>query len=303
MTDYLRLADVSKRFGQKTALDNVSLAVGEPSILGLVGKNGSGKTTLLRHIVGLYLPTSGACTTFGRATAELGARELARIGMLHQHDTLIGWMKAEQLLNYVASFYRVWDRELERQLVAMLEIVPSERVLTMSPGNRQKLALVIATCHHPSLLLLDEPLSDLDPIVRRDVVETLLDRFRSDEMAIVISSHLLDDVERIADRIVCLDKGRVVADAPLDDLKERYEEWTVTSPSGTLPAHFAEPYVVAQESDRTRARLTVKDPALHRATFSATYDGEVEQHPLNLEQLFRVLTGATTTRRAEESLV
>jgi ABC-2 type transport system ATP-binding protein len=222
MSDFFALTNVTKRFNDKVALDQVSVALTEPSIVGLVGKNGSGKTTLLRHIVGLQLPTSGSCTTMGRATVDLDAAELSRIGMAHQQDTLLGWMKAGQLIRYVARFYETWDEELERHLVKRLEIDLKANVLTKSPGNRQKLSLLLAVCHHPTLLLLDEPLSDLDPIVRRDVVEELLDRFRRDEMAIVISSHLLHDLERIADRIICLDKGCIVEDASLDTIKDRY---------------------------------------------------------------------------------
>jgi ABC-2 type transport system ATP-binding protein len=222
MTDFFSLSNVTKQFGAARALDGVSLRLSEPSIVGLVGKNGSGKTTLLRHVVGLHLPTSGSCTTFGRKTVELDAAELVRIGMAHQHDVLLGWMKAGQLLRYVATFYKRWDTELEQHLVRRLEIDETARVLKMSPGNRQKLSIVLAVCHHPALLLLDEPLSDLDPIVRREVVEELLDRFRREEMAIVISSHLLHDLERIVDRVVCLDQGKVVADSPLDELKDQY---------------------------------------------------------------------------------
>jgi ABC-2 type transport system ATP-binding protein len=219
---YFELSNVRKTFGDKVALDGVSLSVTEPSIVGLVGKNGSGKTTLLRHIVGLYLPTSGACTTLDRPTPLLDEPELARIGFAQQQDVQITWMKTDRIIRYVSNLYATWDTQLEQHLVKLLEIDLKARALTSSPGMRQKLSLLLAVCHHPSLLLLDEPLSDLDPIVRRDVVEALLDTFRRDDMVMVISSHLLHDLERVADRIVCMDAGRVVADASLDALKEQY---------------------------------------------------------------------------------
>jgi ABC-2 type transport system ATP-binding protein len=219
---YFGMAGVSKKFKDKLALDNVTLSVEEPSIIGLVGKNGSGKTTLMRHIVGLQLPTSGACTTLGVPTALLEAPQLSKIGMTHQHDVLLAGMKAGTLLQYVSGFYPTWDDSLQQHLVDRFELDLKARTLTMSPGNRQKLGFIMAVCHHPSLLLLDEPLSDLDPIVRRELVEEILERFRTGEMAIVISSHLLHDMERLADRIVCLDEGRIVADSTLDDLKDRY---------------------------------------------------------------------------------
>ena len=219
---YVELENVTKRFGSRVALDGVSLRIAEPSIVGLMGKNGSGKSTLLRHICGLQLPTAGVCRTLGVETARLDAPELSRIGIAHQHDNLIGWMRADRLISYVAGFYATWDTALEQRLVKLLEIDRDAGVATSSPGNRQKLSLMLAVCHHPTVLLLDEPLSDLDPIARRDVIDVLLEQFHGREVAIVISSHLLHDLERIADRIVCLDAGRVVADAPLDELKEQY---------------------------------------------------------------------------------
>lgn len=216
------LENVTKRFDRVVALDSVSLAVPRRSIIGLLGKNGSGKTTLLRHVTGLHLPTSGKCVTFGCATNLLGPAEFARLGMVSQRDYFVDWMSIRQLLRYVASFYPVWDRDLEKNLVDALDLEPGATVGTLSPGNAQKLALVLATCHHPELLLLDEPLSDMDPIARGQVVQMLLDRFNDDALTMVISSHMLQDIERIVERIVCLHHGRVVADAPMGELQERF---------------------------------------------------------------------------------
>jgi ABC-2 type transport system ATP-binding protein len=216
------LQNVTKRFDRVVALDSVSVAVPPRSIIGLLGKNGSGKTTLLRHVTGLHLPTSGKCETFGCATSRLGPAELSRIGMVSQRDYFVDWMRIRQLLRYVESFYPVWDRMLEKHLVGALDLDPGATVGTLSPGNAQKLALVLATCHHPQLLLLDEPLSDMDPIARSQVVEMLLDRFNDDELTMVISSHMLQDIERIVERIVCLDHGRLIADSPLGELRERF---------------------------------------------------------------------------------
>jgi ABC-2 type transport system ATP-binding protein len=216
------LQNVTKRFERVVALDSVTLAVPPRSIVGLLGKNGSGKTTLLRHVTGLHLPTSGRCETFGRATEELGPRELSQLGMVSQRDYFIEWMRISQLLRYIETFYPVWDRVLENALVDALDLDRTASVGTLSPGNAQKLALVLATCHHPKLLLLDEPLSDMDPIARGQVVEMLLDRFNDDELTMVISSHMLQDIERIVSRIVCLDRGRIIADATMEELREQF---------------------------------------------------------------------------------
>lgn len=216
------LQNVTKHFERVIALDSVTLSVPRRSIVGLLGKNGSGKTTLLRHVTGLHLPTSGRCETFGCPTERLGPQELSRLGMVSQRDYFVEWMRIRQLLRYVESFYPVWDRDLEEALVNALDLDRSATVGTLSPGNSQKLALVLATCHHPELLLLDEPLSDMDPIARGQVVQMLLDRFNNDDLTMVISSHMLQDIERIVGRIVCLDRGRIIADASMEQLRERF---------------------------------------------------------------------------------
>lgn len=292
MNGAVEFRGVTKRYGATPALDDVDLVVPCRSITGLVGRNGSGKTTLMRHVTGMVLPDAGECVTLGRAAQELGREELSRIGVVHQEDTLLPWMRAGQLLRYVASFYERWDGDLERSLVDRLEVDLEAKVGAMSPGTRQKLALVMATCHHPDLLLLDEPLSDLDPMARQTLLSMLLDRFSSDDMAIVISSHMLRDIEPVVDRIVCLDRGRVTANDALDDLKERYVEWIVTSTEGRLPASFEEAYVISATGDVRRVRLVVDDRGAQAESFAARYGVTVEARPLNLEALFPMLVSA-----------
>jgi ABC-2 type transport system ATP-binding protein len=303
MTHAFELRNVTKRFGKTLALDNVSLAVPPQSIVGLVGRNGSGKTSLLRHVTGLYLPTEGECITLGCSTPKLSAAELSQIGMVNQHDTFIEWMNVAQLIRYIESFYPKWDRDLESQLIASLELDQSARVGTLSPGNAQKLGLVLATCHHPVLLLLDEPLSDLDPIARASAVSMLLDRFSDDAITMVISSHMLHDIERIVDRVVFLDQGRIVRDSGLDELRESYAEWIVSSPAGGLPERFNEPFVLTQEGDRLQARLQVADSPAARAEFERTYEATLEVRPLSLDRIFPLVVGGKSRSTLRESEV
>lgn len=289
-TDFaFELRNMTKRFGKTEALRDVSLALPADRITGLIGKNGSGKTTLLRHVIGLQLPTSGACFTLGTRTPDLGPAELSRIGVVQQDDRFLPWMRVEQQIRYVATFYERWDQTLEQQLVQLLELDQDARVGALSPGNAQKLAIVLAMCHHPALLLLDEPLSDLDPIAREAMLALLLERFRSEPMTIVISSHILRDIERIVDNVVCLHEGRLVAHEPLDALQERFAEWIVASPAGRLPIRFPEPFVLAQQGDGYQARLTVLDPARHLEAFRTRYTVEIRGQPLNLERAFPLL--------------
>jgi ABC-type multidrug transport system ATPase subunit len=291
------LTNVKKRFRSSmtfrsvSALDGVSVVAQGPSIIGLIGRNGSGKTTVLRHITGLYLPTSGSCETFGVPTDKLTPGEMARIGAVHQRDALLPWMSVRRIVRYISSFYPRWDHDLESSLLKTFELSPGDRVANLSPGNAQRLSLVLAVCHRPDLLILDEPLSDLDPIAREDVITALLERFGSAEMTIVISSHMLRDIERIVDRIVCLDRGRVVADAPLDALQDEYAEWVVRSREGKLPSVFVEQYVLSSTGTPFEARLQVRGAAGRLHEFAERHDADIEVHALNLESLFPLLVG------------
>jgi ABC-2 type transport system ATP-binding protein len=277
---------LSKRFDSRTALDHVDLAIEGPGIIGLLGRNGCGKTTLMRHVTGLYLPTEGTARTLGTPVAQLGHDELIRIGFVPQEIRLLDWMTVEQQLEYVASFYPVWDMARQQNLLDDLALDGSEMVGAMSSGNRQKLAIVLAVCHHPRFLILDEPVSDLDPIVRSRLLRFLLDVLSEDEATILVSSHVLRDVERIVDHVVCLEKGRVVTNAALDDLKETWMEWLIRAPEGELPQQFDETYVVDQEISGAQARLIVRSSPDTVAAFRERYGLDVEARCLNLEEMF-----------------
>jgi ABC-2 type transport system ATP-binding protein len=200
-------------------------------------------------------------------------------------------MTVRQHLRYVGSFYARWDRAREARLLSDLDLDPNQVVAALSPGNAQKLALLLAIGHHPDLLLLDEPASGLDPIAREQVWDLLLDIVRQEGTTLVISSHVLRDVERLVDWIVCLESGRLTANRPLDDLEEAFAEWIVTRAAGHLPERYDEPFIVKQETTSTRARLVIRADRADAAAFIARYGVEIDVRPLNLESLFPILIG------------
>ena len=289
MTCMFEARNLTRQFNGNTVLDAIDLKLEGPAIIGLLGRNGCGKTTLIRHITGLYLPAGGTAETLGVPTAELGHEELARIGFVPQEVRLLDWMTVEQQLEYVASFYPAWDRSRQEQLLHKLELGEGEMVGNLSPGNLQKLAIILAVCHHPAFLVLDEPVSDLDPIVRSKLLAFLLEVLREDEATIVISSHVLRDVEKVVDRIVCLERGRIATDAALDDLKDGFLEWVVQSQDGPLPETFTEPFILDQEISGRQARLVVGNGMEGLDHFRRTHGVEVTVHPMNLEDMFPLL--------------
>jgi ABC-2 type transport system ATP-binding protein len=279
-----------KRFRKTTALDALSINVPEGSVVGLVGRNGAGKSTLLRTIAGLYLPTGGRCETLGTPVAQLSATELAQLGFLDQEAKYLCWMRVKDHLDYVSRYYATWDKALERRLVRELDVDTTTRVGKLSPGNRQKLGILMAVCYRPRLLLLDEPVSALDPIARDRFMRFLMELLRDEIETIVVSSHILHDVERLVDRLICLEHGRLVRATNVDELQESYAEWTVTATEGrALPTQFDESYIIRAETRGAEARLIVRDPVLHRDDFRRRYRVLVSERPLNLEQIFPIL--------------
>ena len=280
---------LTKKFGTLVALDDVTLSVAERSIIGLIGRNGSGKTTLLHHVVGLQLPTRGLVTTLGRPAEMLEAEQLSRIGVVWQEGRFLDWMTVDRHLRYVASFYENWDIEREQRLLTELELDRKARVGRLSPGNAQKLGIILAACHHPKLLLLDEPMSALDPISREQVLSFLIELLHEDQATTVISSHVMRDIiESIVEGIVCLDRGRVSVDSSLDDLQDRYNEWVVTSPQ-PIAGDFDEAFVLSQRTNEHKAHLLVQDAGDLVEWFESKYDVGVQSRPLNLERIFPLL--------------
>jgi ABC-2 type transport system ATP-binding protein len=281
---------LSKLYDEHTALDNISLTVTPGRIIGLLGRNGAGKTTLLHVIAGLTLPSSGTAHTLGRDTALLDTPELTQIGLVMQEAKFIEWMTVRQHLDFTASFYPTWDRTLERRMRQLLEIETDRRIADLSTGDRQKVAILLGVCHRPELLLLDEPMSSLDPIVRNQMLTVLVDRLREDNCTIIVSSHLLEDVEKTADWVVALSAGRVVEDSAFDDLQESFSEWTVTMALGMALPNFDEPYIMRQERGGPSTRLIVRtrEPDVLKK-FIAVRGVSVKARHLSLDEIFPLL--------------
>lgn len=289
---------VTKDYPGHTALADVTLEIPAGHVVGLIGRNGAGKTTLLQIAAGLVLPTSGTCTTLGRRTDQLDSPELTHLGFVMQEAKFIEWMTVAQHLDFTASFYPSWDRDLQRRLVDTLEVPLKRKIADLSTGDRQKVGILLGVCHRPALLLLDEPMSSLDPIVRTRMLDVLLERLRDDGCTVVISSHLLDDVEKIVDWIIALDTGRVVENCALDALQESFAEWTVTMPTGGPLPSFTAPFILAQQRSERIARLTVRTSEPYAIDdFAATHEVKVQARHLNLDEIFPLLLAAKKDAR------
>lgn len=212
---------LSLHFPKKSyALKNISAAVEPGQIIGLIGRNGAGKSTLLEALAGLLVPSSGHSHLLGYNSRSLPDQVRQQLGFVFQDDELFGWMKVEAHIDLVGSHYRDWDKARARDLVDRWSIPLDKRVHSLSRGQRQKLGILLAVVHQPDILLLDEPASALDPVSRRAFLAELVQLACDGRRSMVFSSHLLADIERLADHIWLLREGELVFDNSLDELKE-----------------------------------------------------------------------------------
>jgi ABC-2 type transport system ATP-binding protein len=215
----IEISGVTRRFGAVSALDNVSISVARGSVHGLVGENGAGKTTLIRHILGLLRAQHGSVRVFGLDPVANPVGVLSRIGYLSEANDLPPWMRVHELLRYSRAFYPAWDDAYAEDLRKQFALDANARVKDLSRGQKARAGLLIALAHRPELLVLDEPSSGLDPIVRRDIVEAIIKTIADEGRTVLFSSHLLDEVERVADHVTMIAHGSVRMDAPLAEIR------------------------------------------------------------------------------------
>ncbi len=219
--------NLHRTFGTKVALANVSLDIRRGGVYGLVGGNGAGKTTLIRHILGLFTPQAGSVMVFGINPVVNPPAVLSRIGFLAEDRDIPGWMRVHELLSYTRAFYPDWDPAFAEELRDMFELPPGQKVQSLSRGQIARAGLLLALAHRPELLVLDEPSSGLDPVVRRDILSAIIRTVADEGRTVLFSSHLLDEVERVADRVAMLHAGRIVLDESLEQLKSKQRIMTL----------------------------------------------------------------------------
>ena len=286
----VQMRSVSKRFGKIQALDKIDLDIKRGEIIGLLGANGAGKSTLLRHIIGLYLADQGQCITFETDAAKLSPKELGRIGYVHQEGELLEWMTTKQLIRYVSAYYHTWNHDLEDKYIADFDISLEDRVGSLSPGQRQKLAILLAIGFEPELLILDEPASALDPIARSQFLDLLLQIIQDKKHTIIISSHILSDVEKVIDHTLIMHAGKILRDCSFDSLREEFLKVTLTSLNGNLPVELPFENIIDCERSGSQATLTVQNCQQQELeTKAKDLNCEIEIRSLYLEEIYRII--------------
>jgi ABC-2 type transport system ATP-binding protein len=224
----IEFRDATRSFGgiagigrRTVALDRFSLAVEAGEVVALVGRNGAGKTTALRLANGVLWPDSGTVRVLGLDPAADGLAVRARVALLSEESALYPWMTVGEILRFGAALAPRWDPRRAGEFVERLALDPRAKIRTLSRGTKAKVALALAVGARPEVLLLDDPTAGLDPLVRREVLEGILAAIHDEGGAVVYASHLIHDLERVADRVVYLDAGRIRLEGSLDALRRR----------------------------------------------------------------------------------
>ena len=303
---------LTRRFGRTVALGGVDIDVPERAIYALVGPNGAGKTTLIKVLMNIFGPTSGTAQVQGSDSRKVRGKAFQHIGYVSENQQTPDWMTVGAMLRYYRSFYPTWDLDLEAQLVRQFDLPLDRRLKHLSRGIRVKAALASSLAYRPSLIVLDEPFSGLDPLVRDEFIEGLLDR--AEETTIFLSSHDLSEIESFSSHVGFLENGRLLFQEELSSLTSRFRDITVTlgqkgSASGELPAAWLQ---VQATDSVVRFVDSQYEPEQTRRQISAAYPAvrEIAADPMTLRAIFlaiaknkrgRIPDTRTATNEAEVS--
>ena len=278
--------NLSRRFGPKEAVAGLNLTVESGSIYALLGPNGAGKTTTLKTLMNILDPTSGEARVLGTDSRRLSPGEFAQIGYVSENQEIPQWMKVGEFLDYCKAFYPTWDGAFAAKLVGQFSLDPAQKLKNLSRGTRMKAALISSLAYRPKLLVLDEPFSGLDPLIREELIQGVLELTDQEQWTVLISSHDVDEVEKLSDWVGVLNEGRLFLSEPLERLQGRFRKMAVRLPESLgLPSPLPASWLG-----------TAREGAVLQFVESAFMDGTTEK------ELKKLLPGCQSISSAPLSL-
>jgi ABC-2 type transport system ATP-binding protein len=290
----IKTSGLTRRFGKTVAVDGVDLEVPRGCVFGLAGRNGAGKTTLIRMMLGLLDPTKGSAEVLGFNPRKQDVLLRQKVGYVPEEHHIYRWMKVREVLRFCAPFYPTWDEAHATELLTRFDLDPEKKIGALSKGMVAKVALTLALAHHPPLLVLDEPTSGLDVIVRREFLESIVRLISEEGKTVLMSSHLLDDVERVVDRLAFLDEGKLVLTEDMASLKARFRRVRIAF-ENPAPEPLDVPGICRMARDGRRLEITFDQygPQTLSALRVACPAAQIAEENMNLEDIFVELVGRT----------
>jgi ABC-2 type transport system ATP-binding protein len=275
---------LTRYFGRMCAVDQVTLGIPRGSVFALLGRNGSGKSTLTRMLLGLLEPTRGSATVLGEDSRHLSPATRGRIGYVAEGHPLIGWMRVRNLADFQRSFYPHWDEKLFKTVIDQFSLNDRASAVSLSRGQRAGLSLALALATRPELLVMDDPSMGLDPVARRTLLEAMILVTRKAGHTIFFSSHVLDDVERVADHVAILDRSVLRVSASVEEFRRRVKR-LVLNFAGPAPAAASIRGLVEARREGQALRLTVANPDADTDRAIAELGAiSVEEQSISLEE-------------------
>ncbi len=282
----IRVENLVKYFDGRCVLNGVSFSVPDGCIYGLLGRNGAGKTTIIRILLGLEPPTRGRTWLLESESRNLSAKTRGRIGCVAEGHNLIQNYKVSRLVKLCKDLSAQWDDESFDHLMETFRLPRDRKVKDLSMGMRAQLNLALAMAIDPELLILDDPTLGLDTVARRQFLELVIDVIQQDGRTVLFSSHILSDVERIADRIGILSSGRLVVDCPLEQLKERVKKLRIIFPE-SAPADLHITEIINQQIEGREMVITAANWNKQRQTILEAFKpSSCTEIPMSLEDIF-----------------
>jgi ABC-2 type transport system ATP-binding protein len=285
----LAARNVAKSFDAHRVLDDISAEVRPGSVIGVLGKNGAGKSTLLEILLGFSPVSAGSVNLWGFESVNLPEAVKGRIGYVPQQEELMQLLTGQQQIAVTSVLHQRWDHALVARLAQEWEVPLDRRMVAMSGGERQKVAMLLALGHRPDLLVLDEPLSSLDPISRRALLRQLLEIAADQKRAVIFSTHIVSDLERVASEVWILRKGRMAWQGDIDTIKESVVKLRIHSRT-QLPTRLEIPNTLHEAVNGNTATVSVKEwNPDEKSALAARLQADIEVEPLGLEDIFMEL--------------
>lgn len=302
MNAVIETQGLTRRFRKTVAVKDLSLEVPAGSIFALLGPNGAGKTTLIKMVMNMVRPSGGRATILGADSLRLGPPQLERIGYVSENQELPEWMTVQELIDYCRPFYPAWDDDLCRRLIRQFNLPLARKLKTFSRGMKVKAALLSSLSYRPDLMILDEPFTGLDALVRDELIRGLLEVTDRKERTIFIASHDIDEVERLADWVGVIHKGEMQLSEPAASLRARFRQCEVTlEHNQKLPEELPGTWLLVQQSGQV---LRFVDSGFQNGTgakcIRVVFTGlkDLAVNPMSVKEIFLAL--ARTWRLYDE---
>jgi ABC-2 type transport system ATP-binding protein len=282
----LDIKNLQRKIDGNTIIKSITAQVASGDVIALLGKNGAGKTTLIETLLGFSYPTKGDVQLWGRSATDIDAKIKSKIGFVPQQSELISHISVADQIQLFRQFRSQWNENLVERFVNEWQIPLKQTVAKLSVGQQQKLSILLAIAHEPALVILDEPVASLDPIARRQFLQQLIELASDAERAIIFSTHIISDVERVANKVWMLRDGVLAYQGGLDELKESVARVTLYA-NQPLPTEFTLPNIIRQRVQGNQAVLTFShwsgDIASH---LENAYQAKANVEFLSLEDIF-----------------